>query len=630
MKSGYYLSAYIHIDKLAHLEKVQVRHDQNIALWFLKNQSVELVHYWELERLTGIKKHNLSFYDCKHFEEVLNQLLFEYNISINDLVEIWGVPQYSAYNEPIGKVKGFSYHSTAHAYSVLLSNTNHFHNNNILVLAVDGGPDNVFDKEGDASFCACYANHGEIVEWISIASPAPLWSYAKNTFNLEEGSLMALMSACDCRWDDFPIALIEIRSLQSTYSAVRYLEHIRETIFSLQISDENKIQYRYDDRFTDKENRISMFMKIVSKVSDKIMCGNLNMIIQKLKINPLDTYLAIVGGYALNCPSNSYLLKKYHFKGFYDIPCVNDAGISLGYGLGEFYVRKPDIQFEFQNAFYGNKITFDEKTRCATSEYIESVSRADAETFAKDLREEVIIWLEDRCEIGPRALGHRSILADPTREQNKETLNKIKQRQWWRPVAPIILEEKITEWFEDSSVSNYMLKTFAVIPKEEERIKAVLHLDKSARVQTINSKQGFLYECVKAFYLLTDVPIVCNTSLNDKGEPIIDTFYGALMFAMKKDIRIIYINHFRVVLNKKKRELPFEDERYIDFGLYTCKLIKENVLRELNPYNVSSMALGIYYNNKKLYEKINLLDVKNVRLLERLERVQKIYQMQEN
>ena len=627
MKNGFYLSAYVHIDELAHLEKIQVRHDQNIALWYLNGKEVELVHYWELERLTGIKKHNCSFYNCEHFSQILNQLLAEYNITMDDLVEIWGVHQYACSRMPLGKVRGFSYHTVAHAYSVLLSNMDTFRNNNILVLAVDGGPDNLFDEEGDNPFCACYTCHGEFVEWVAVASPAPLWSYAKNTFYLEEGSLMALMSACNCSWSDFPLPFLEINSLRTVYEAIKNLEQIKEMIWSIQFNREEKVNYSFDERFSIKENKISMFMKIIFQISNKMMENNLNMLIKKFGIDTNNTYLAIVGGYALNCPSNSYLLDRFHFKMLYEIPCVNDTGLSLGYGLGEFYARKTDINFKLKSAFYGNKIEYDERAHMV-DEYIESISKASAELFAKDISKEVIIWVEDRCEIGPRALGHRSILADPRNEKVKNILNEIKGRQWWRPVAPIILEDNVSEWFEKGTISDYMLKTFTAIPKVEKSIEAVLHLDKSARVQTINRKQGFLYDCIYAFYILTGIPIICNTSLNDKGEPMIDTFYGVLLFAIKKDIHIIYINHMRVVLNKDRQRVPLGKVRVVDFEKYTYKLPKSEISKRLNPYNASNKALALYYNNRKIRNKINLSVKKDVKILEKLASLEANYQME--
>ncbi len=627
MENGYYLSAYVYIDELAYLEKIQVRHDQNIALWSLNGEEIELIHYWELERLTGIKKHNWSFYDCAHFEQILNQLLSEYNITINDLIEIWGVPQYVSHSMPLGKVKGFSYHAVAHVYSVLLSSMRTFRNNNILTIAVDGGPDNLFDEEEDAPFCACYSRYGEVIGWVPVFSPAPMWSYAKNTFHLEEGSLMALMSACNCRWSDFTIPFLQIDDLRSTYGAVRCLEKIRKMIWAVQFDEKTKIKYSFDDRFTEDENRISMLIKIVATISNNMMSDTLNMLIKKFNINATDTYLALSGGYALNCPSNSFLLNKYHFKALYEIPCVNDAGLSLGYGLGEFYVRKPNMHFEFKSAFYGNRVIYDKKAHNIMKEYIESVCEASTDLFVKDIANEVVIWIEDRSEIGPRALGHRSILADPRDKKTKDFLNQIKGRQWWRPVAPIILEDHINEWFEEGTVSDYMLKTFTVVPGAEEKIEAVLHLDRSARVQTINQKQGFLYDCIYAFYLATGVPVLCNTSLNDKGEPIIDTFYGALSFAIKKDIHIIYINQMRIVLNGYRQRVKSVMERYFNFEQYTYGLSKSEILKNLNPYNASKNALGIYYNNMKLRDKIDLTDERSVKYLEKLAKLQAIYQM---
>lgn len=103
--------------------------------------------------------------------------------------------------------------------------------------------------------------------------------------------------------------------------------------------------------------------------------------------------------------------------------------------------------------------------------------------------------------MGPRGLGHRSILADPRLELSKDLLNKYKDRQWWRPVAPIVLEEEVHKWFKDSFVSPYMLNNFKIQPDKKDVVPAILHLDETCRVQTINkTSNGLLYKAVKQFH----------------------------------------------------------------------------------------------------------------------------------
>lgn len=146
-----------------------------------------------------------------------------------------------------------------------------------------------------------------------------------------------------------------------------------------------------------------------------------------------------------------------------------------------------------------------------------------------------IVWYDGQSESGPRALGHRSIIADPRSIRNKDLINLYKQRQWWRPVAPIILEDFLEEWFENAYPSPYMLNNFVIRQEKKELVPAILHLDLTARVQTINQESDeALYHVIQNFYERTGIPIVCNTSLNDRGEPIIETVEQAFNFALRK------------------------------------------------------------------------------------------------
>lgn len=626
METGYYISAYVHIDPLANLEQIQVRHDQTVALWYLNNGNLTLVHYWELERLTGLKKHNVSFYDSGHFQEILCKLLAEYHLALDDVKEIWGVPQFMKENGMSGRIEGIYYHNTAHIYSVLLKDTERFNKDNFLILAVDGGPDVILDKKNDKPFCACYSKEGNILAWEPIASPAPLWSIASALFNLEEGTLMALMSGCNCCPEGMDVKDYWVDSMRSALYAKRDLEQLAGEVFSIAFNEENKRKFGYDERFTEQENCISMFMKLIQKISNRIMEKNIEILIDKLRIDVSNTYLSVVGGYALNCPSNSYLVNKYRFKAFYEIPCVSDTGIALGYGLGEFYARNRKIRFCLKNAFWGNGISIIDMDK-AVGSYVERVETADEVIFAEDLEKGPLVWVCGRSEVGPRALGHRSILADPRNHESKRRLNEIKKRQWWRPVAPIILKECIGDWFINGEESEYMLRTFFVLPDKKDLVPAVLHLDNSARVQTI-TKEGdyFLYKCIQKFYQVTGVPMVCNTSLNDKGEPIIDTLEGVFEFAKKKGLSVVYVNGVRIQLKEGDnfmREASLSTRR-IDYAAYTKTLDKEAERNRLNPYHVSHDGLEMYYARMYSAYKYSLLEEQTVKTIKKLRHLQDV------
>ncbi|MDX3234088.1 carbamoyltransferase C-terminal domain-containing protein, partial [Streptomyces sp. ME19-01-6] len=170
--------------------------------------------------------------------------------------------------------------------------------------------------------------------------------------------------------------------------------------------------------------------------------------------------------------------------------------------------------FRFPGAYLGHSDDDLAAALAGFEEFIADVTPADARMVVEDLRAGPVVWVDGRAELGPRALGHRSILADPRTVESKDELNRIKQREWWRPVAPMIREEDFGDWFEAPRTSPYMLETFLVRRDRAELVPAIAHLDRSARVQTVNREQNpFIHDVLSAFVEATGVPILCNTSL---------------------------------------------------------------------------------------------------------------------
>ena len=157
----------------------------------------------------------------------------------------------------------------------------------------------------------------------------------------------------------------------------------------------------------------------------------------------------------------------------------------------------------------------------------------------------IIAWYEGKSEVGPRALGHRSLVSNPTHKDNWKRVNKIKQRELWRPFAPSVLEEEADKWFAKMPFpSPYMLFTGQVI--NSEKIPAITHVDNSSRIQTVNKSTGQYYQMIKEFYKLSKIPLVMNTSFNGPGEPIIETPEQALKFLLNTDLDLLYIDGYRV------------------------------------------------------------------------------------
>lgn len=634
MKNGYYLSVYCDINPYAYIafgeKPLKRRHDHNLALWQKENEEIKLIHYWELERITGLKMHDQCFQNVEQAKEFINGLLAQYNLTLDDMEEVWGTSGIEKnYVASLNKRTPYiAYHTLAHLYSGMLCETEIFYKEDMITLAVDGGADNVIDKGimSEWNFVACYSFKGTIKDTISINSPGFLWGAASDFFQLREGTLMALGSASESSID-VPDNLIEqlideyTNKIDIKIQNV-YLDFVKKLDDMVSKAEKNT-NIKNDSKFTDKENHISIVMKIIQAMSIQIMESNVSMILNRNNVNAHNTYLSVVGGYALNCPTNSFLMEQFGFKGFIAPPCVSDSGISLGIGLYEFHMKMEHFVFSLKNAYHGNSYrNLDEViAKGNLSRYIKSISKLDRKKIVEDIIEAPIIWFNDSAEIGPRALGNRSIIADPRSETSRKLLNEIKQREWWRPVAPIVMEEEVNNWFESAYASPYMLHTFKIRESKQEKVPAIMHLDRSARVQTMGCKDNcMLYEVLNQFKEITGVPILCNTSLNDKGEPIIDNILEAFNFALRKQFKVIYINEQRVELeNQTLYNKSNPEERKTLF----CKKVTEDDITSLhkkyNPLNLTNELIRFNFDweYSDLFRGLKLTNEKDVNLLEK-------------
>lgn len=242
--------------------------------------------------------------------------------------------------------------------------------------------------------------------------------------------------------------------------------------------------------------------------------------------------LCIAGGVGLNCVANGRLVREAGFDNVWIQPAAGDDGIAIGcayYGL--LALRKSPRSFVIKHAYFGKDYK-DEDVRAAIEKPLvrlatRNMSSTDVcRDTAKVLSDgQVIGWFQGRSEFGPRALGNRSILADPRQAGMKDKLNKrVKFRQAFRPFAPIVLAERAAEIFEGEEESPFMLLAKRVLPEWKERIPAIVHVDGTARVQTVRQDTNArLYRLLKEFEALTGVPVLLNTSFNIRGEPIVET-----------------------------------------------------------------------------------------------------------
>lgn len=623
MKDGFYLSVYLYFDKLSNIIDFTHRHDQNISLWYKESSKIKLVHYWELERVTGYKQHHVPFRDIGDCKKVINHLLKQYNLSIKDIIEIWGTPGLDSCDDyhSLQDYPYLPFHSIAHLFSAILLDTNKFYNDTIIGLTLDGGPDRMIDHDRifENDFVGCVVNKGNI-KIFPIDSPGKFWFHTSNHYKMREGSLMALGSASKSMLLNIDIEDLFNNTEKYYEAAKNYLDNIKLKIDKLDIKSEGILFNEIDKRFTFEENKISMYVKVLQKVSIKMIEKILEKIFDEYNITPKQSHIALVGGYALNCPTNSHLMHKYKFKSFIAPPCVNDSGMSLGIALYGFYKKMNKIDFVMQHAYYGDK---DDNLNILNSNeysmFIKNLNPLNEEQFIKDIMHCPIVWFNGSAEIGPRALGHRSILADPRSEKSKEYINTLKQREWWRPIAPIVLEENVNEWFENAYTSPFMLHTFKVKKEKLEFIPAITHLDNTARVQTLTEEDdALLYKIIKIFKNFTKIPLLANSSLNDKGEPIINTIEETLNFALRKKINIIYINGCRVELtNHNQYHLTEPLKRQINVKNYNNNE-RKLLLESLNPHKLPAEYLRVYCRLpllKSQYDLRNKQEAKNFSML---------------
>lgn len=238
--------------------------------------------------------------------------------------------------------------------------------------------------------------------------------------------------------------------------------------------------------------------------------------------------LCMAGGVALNCVMNARIRDRGPFKHIWVQPAAGDAGTALGAALWIDALERDSNERRYcmDHAFLGPSYSDDEIEqflRWSKLPYrrLTNIAEEVADILAQD---KVIGWFQHRLEFGPRALGARSILASPISPTMQARLNEIKDREDFRPVAPVVLEEEASNWFANAHVSPFMLFIYDVLADKADSIPAVRHVDGTARIQTINRQQHALYyDLIKAFQARTGVPVLVNTSFNTRGEPIVCT-----------------------------------------------------------------------------------------------------------
>jgi len=296
---------------------------------------------------------------------------------------------------------------------------------------------------------------------------------------------------------------------------------------------------------------------------------------QRLKNLTGEENLVLSGGCALNCSMNAYLSQQHIFENTYVFPAANDAGCSIGAALAlHYYLKPPTITPPRLVApAFGREYT-DEEIAAVIGKYgfvPQKLSDEElAERVASDLVEDKIVaWFNGKDEFGPRALGRRSFVANPANRETMGRLNAIKGREMWRPLAPSILDseaEKVLEGCMDKGLHRYMLGVATIRPEWRTKVPAVVHVDFTTRPHFVRKGQDGLYwKAIRRFYDKTGIPLVCNTSLNVAGRPLVHRPREVLdIFTSQKEVQTLVIGHFYLTKELQQEQTAAAKEKVLD------------------------------------------------------------------
>jgi carbamoyltransferase len=291
----------------------------------------------------------------------------------------------------------------------------------------------------------------------------------------------------------------------------------------------------------------------IQVVVEELLLDIVNYVQQKAKLDNL----CYAGGVALNSKANWILLNKSKFKQLFIQPSAGDSGGALGAALWVYHtILGKKRSYVMQHAYYGASESEEEVKKTLDKQRVKyrQVKNADSlldQITDKMTKGKVIGWVQDKFEWGPRALGHRSIIADPRSLTMKDTVNsKIKFREAFRPFAPSAILETAEQFFSIGNKKNqqpfgFMLYVVPVKKDKIDKLGAITHVDGTARPQFVREKVNPLYhQLIKSFGKKTDVNVILNTSFNLKGEPIVNTTYEALSTFKRSGIDTLVVRNY--------------------------------------------------------------------------------------
>ena len=326
---------------------------------------------------------------------------------------------------------------------------------------------------------------------------------------------------------------------------------INESRFQILKDDRKQHQQGEGERIDHTDVQKDMAYKIQEETSER-MCQ----LIEKAVELTGEKNIVVCGGYGLNCVANYKYWDRFPDLNIYCEPISHDGGTSIGGALYKLHQLTDNEEPRKQaSVYYGPQY---DPTTYEDAIAGRDVTDTDYDSVAALIREGNIVTIfQGRSEGGPRALGNRSILFDPTVKDGKDIVNGVKHREWFRPFACSIKKEHVHEWFDlkGRDETPHMMYAVECLEGVEEKIPSVIHVDGTCRIQTVTEEQNeHYYKLINAFHKITDVPILFNTSFNLGGEPLVETIHDALETLDNSEIEYMYLPEIQKLVKVPNRD----------------------------------------------------------------------------
>jgi carbamoyltransferase len=312
----------------------------------------------------------------------------------------------------------------------------------------------------------------------------------------------------------------------------------------------DELQYNADGDKTLLQNRRDMAYAVQTQTQEEVV-----KLIRKAVEMTNKKDVVISGGYGLNCVANYHYLQALKDEGIniYVEPISNDAGTSIGAALLWHHYTTKSTEKSPPDLYLGPQYNYsDETINSLAKEYGATVEDSDNSAVIDLLEKRNIVTIfQGRCENGPRALGNRSVIYDPTDPNGKDFVNSVKHREYFRPFAGSILQEDVHEWFDLRGMDStpHMMYAVNCQPGIEEKIPSIIHEDGTCRIQTVTREENpNYYDLINAWKERTGIPMVFNTSFNLGGEPLVETLKDALWTLQESDIEYLYLPEYGKLL----------------------------------------------------------------------------------